>query len=124
SLRLSGVAYMLAGFAVEVLMKARLVHRGNALDSKGVFRLRTHDLLQLAADTSFKVSDDEARLLERLTEYAVWAGRYPIPLTSEAMRPRPTPGGGFASATFHFVGEDWGAIRDLAARLRNDCAAV
>jgi len=116
--QLSSVAYMLAGFAVEVLMKGVLVQEGSAVDLKGRFTLDSHDLLKLAERAALTLSDDESRLLERLQEYLTWAGRYPVPLTSEPMRPRALPGGGFAPTTGHWVGEDWPAVRTFVVRLK------
>jgi hypothetical protein len=113
-----GVAYMIAGFAVEVLMKALIIQKESGVDSKGQFQLKNHDLLKLADRAGLTISDDEKRLLERLQEYAIWAGRYPIPLASEPMRPRELPGGGFAPITCHFVGQDWDGVRTLVRELK------
>lgn len=115
---LSGVAFMLAGFAVEVLLKALLIQTRVPLDENGRFELRSHHLAQLAVDTGFNLTDDESRLLEKLEEFLTWAGRYPIPVTSDPMRPRPLPSGGFAPRTYHNVGEDWPAIRALVHKLK------
>lgn len=116
--RLSGVAYMLAGFAVEVLIKGVLIQNGSGLDSKGRFELDSHDLLKLADRAALVLTEEEGRLLERLQEFLTWAGRYPIPLTSEPMQPRQLSGGGFAPTTYHWAGEDWPAVRTFVARLK------
>lgn len=123
--RLSGVAYMLAGFATEVLLKAVLVRNGKGgIDASGKFVLRSHDLIELAQQCDLNISDEHSRLLERLREYVEWAGRYPAPMKSEVMQPRPLTNGGFAPVTAHWAGEDWAAIRAFMAELRSILPAV
>lgn len=118
--RVQGVAYMLAGFAIENLLKGQLVARQAASERAGRFKFNSHDLRQLAQDAGYNVTDDENRLLERVQQFAVWTGRYPIPMEPDDMRPRATPDGGFAPRTFHQLGEDWPAIRELVARFAAD----
>lgn len=120
----SGVAYMLAGFAVEVLLKALLVQNASPWNEKGQFQLKSHDLTELAHAADFNLIEGETRLLEKLEEFLNWAGRYPIPLRSESMRPRTTPSGGFASRTYHNLGEDWTAVRVLIARLKQQLPRI
>lgn len=115
---LSSVAFMLAGFAVEVLLKALLIQTKMPLDEKGRFELRSHHLAQLAVDVGLNLADDESRLLEKLEEFLTWAGRYPIPVISASMRPRPLPSGGFAPRTYHNVGEDWPGVRAFVHKLK------
>lgn len=120
--RIQSVAYMLAGFAIENLLKAQLVARNEHCDSNGKFKLGTHDLRQLAVDARYDLTESEGRLLERIQEFTVWTARYPVPLDSEAMRPRPTPEGGFAPRTYHQIGEDWPTIRSFFERFKEDLA--
>lgn len=122
--RLEGIAYMLAGFAMENLLKGRLIALQGAAAQSGPFKYKGHDLRQLAADAGYLLSDDENRLLERLEQFAVWTGRYPIPMNPEDMRPRQRPGGGFAPRTSHYQGEDWPAIRGLIERFAADLRAM
>lgn len=62
---------MLAGFAMENLLKGQLVARQVASERAGRFRFNNHDLRQLARDADYEVSDDEDRLLERVQQFAV-----------------------------------------------------
>lgn len=117
--RIQSVAYMLAGFAIENLLKGQLVARNEHRDSNGKFKLVTHDLRQLALDAGYDLNEAENRLLERIQEFTVWTARYPVPLDSGAMRPRPTPKGGFAPRTYHQIGEDWHAIRGFFERFKH-----
>lgn len=114
--RVQGVAYMLAGFAMENLLKGTLIAQQDPAARSGPFKFKGHDLRQLSLDAGYTLNDDENRLLERVEQFAVWTGRYPIPMNPEDMRPRALPGGGFAPRTFHQVGEDWPAIRVMAQR--------
>lgn len=122
--RVQGVAYMLAGFAMENLLKGRLIAQQDAAARAGPFKFKGHDLRQLAQDAGCTLSDDESRMLERVEQFAVWTGRYPIPMNPEDMRPRELPGGGFAPRTFHQLGEDWPAIRALVTRFNADLRAI
>jgi hypothetical protein len=122
--RVQSIAYMLAGFAIENLLKGQLIARKEHLDKKGRFKLVTHDLRQLALDARYALGDDENRLLERIQEFTVWTARYPVPIDSDAMRPRATPGGGFAPRTYHQLGADWPAVRAFFARFKNDLSQL
>jgi len=83
--------FILASFAIENGMKALVVHnraeeiRKQLSERKKLPEiLRTHDLLDLARLSNIPVLTKENELfLQRMTRYAVWAGRYPVPLYSE-----------------------------------------
>jgi hypothetical protein len=122
--QLSSVTYMLAGFAIEVLLKALLIRTESPLSANGRFQLNSHHLAELAQAASFPLMEGESDLLERLEQFLTWAGRYPIPLTSGPMRPRTTPDGGFAPRTYHNVGEDWPGVRALIARLKQTLPVI
>ena len=117
--RLSNVAYMVAGFAIEVLLKGLLVQQKPPVNSNGRFKLDSHRLVDLARAAGFTLNEGEPELLDRLEEYLTWAGRYPIPLTSDPMRPRlDDASGGFAPITYHNRGVDWPGVRELFVRLK------
>ena len=111
---------MLAGFAIENLLKGQLVARESPFNENGKFKFGTHDLRQLASDAGYQMDEAENRLLERIEEFTVWTARYPVPIGSDSMRPRPTPDGGFAPRTYHQLGEDWPAIRAFFERFKNE----
>jgi hypothetical protein len=76
----------LAGFAIENLIKAIYVWRHrNAVDFGGgkiEERIRSHELRKLAKDVGLISADDSSgvsEFLDKLTEFTVWAGRYPVP---------------------------------------------
>lgn len=91
-----------------------------APDAAGKFKRSHHALRQLAVDAGYSMDGAENRLLERIQEFTVWTARYPVPLNSDSMRPRPTSGGGFAPRTYHDLGEDWPAMRAFFAHFEND----
>jgi hypothetical protein len=78
------VCMMLCGQMLEALFKAILVSQEGAFNSKGKFAHKGHNLLWLADQVGLKVSENEAWLLERLTHFVKWAGRYPIALVMRA----------------------------------------
>lgn len=104
-----GAFFVLAGFAVENYLKARLL--ANRIASTGPFqdgdgkegmdfvmdrhtprkaRRRSHDLVGLAAAANVLTPKNQP-LLERLTAHVLWAGRYPVPLdASDALFERTT----------------------------------
>jgi hypothetical protein len=121
----SGTAIMLGALAIENLLKAiRLPQVTPLFDKRGAFKLDTHDMLKLADDTGIRLSKEEQILLERLEQYLIWAGRYPIPLFSEETRPRTLPNGGIAPRTFHAFPGDFAAIAAFAGRLKNMLPSV
>ena len=94
------IYFMLSAYALENLMKARLVesiHRAGALPSQ-VNRfpkeLRGHDLVALAIRCGeAEVAEEYASILSRLSRSAVWYARYPTPtdpstLTTQTESPR------------------------------------
>jgi len=64
---------MLAGFALENLIK------GHYVVAHGDRPGKTHDLVDLASKAPIPLDPAETRLARRLTQFATWSGRYPIP---------------------------------------------
>lgn len=92
---LIGPILLLAGFAIENLLKGILVRNTPGLISGGDLpqNLLTHDLVKLSQGTQVHVSAEERQLLEELTENSIWMGRYPIPRTYRHRMPRKRPDG-------------------------------
>lgn len=67
---------MLMGMAFESLIKAVLTQRN--IDFKYI-----HNLRKLAQQADIKLSEEEFNLLDILSEYILWAGRYPVPKADE-----------------------------------------
>ena len=98
NLELSLAYMMLTGFALENAVKALLVKNRPELVKRGK-RLRWpddgHNLRSLFDEARVSFSATEGDLLDRLTEFVRWRGRYPSPLGAEDLMPRAAvPGGG------------------------------
>jgi len=91
--RLTPVFMLLAGLTIENLVKGIRVSQESALDKKGKFRFNKHNLVNLLEQSSITLSDDERDLVERLTQYIQWGGRYPVPLKTSDFVPRSWPSG-------------------------------
>lgn len=74
----SDIFAMLAGQSLEVLLKGILKGLQDGYP-------KHHKLVDLWERTGIPLSDDERTLLEILTEYVTWAGKYPVALSPKAM---------------------------------------
>lgn len=79
---LGRVYRMLAGMALEALLKALLVAQVAEDQRTTVFpdRLKTHNLRVLCDRLKINLTDDQRMCIENLTDHIVWTGRYPVPL--------------------------------------------
>lgn len=66
------VYHMLCGLALELIMKAVLVSRGEPFPQK-------HELENLSSLVGMNSNEREKRILRFFQESVIWAGRYPIP---------------------------------------------
>ena len=90
--------FLLMGFATENYLKGLLVTQSSKLIEekarKGkdhlVKALGGHDLVKVAAKAGFDITDEEERLLFRLTNNIEWFGRYPFALTGDQQAAFPT----------------------------------
>jgi hypothetical protein len=85
SLRLRGPFAMLAGMAIENMLKGLILQRtarDARLELMSKKKLITHDLVTLATRAGVELADFEQELLARLSRFIVWAGRYPVALTA------------------------------------------
>lgn len=114
----------LAAFAVENVLKGLMIARNQNLIQPRIDRpeelldrkLKTHSLADLASFANVEPSADEEALLGRLTEFVLWAGRYPFPLRALETAPRPGAETGGSSFT-----SDWFPTLDaLFSRLRDE----
>lgn len=105
---------MLAGFAVENLLKAFWVARGNKMYAAGkllkIPHAKNHDLVAISDAVGFATEETERKILVMLSEIMTGVGRYPL-----AVSPRVT--------------ETWGSddddllvklVRRLQKRLREE----
>ena len=86
-LRTGGVFFLLAGLAVENLVKALVIHRGGATVATRLPRaLKTHGIRALLERLEISLSPEEDKLVSRLETAIAWAGRYPVPLDAGQLR--------------------------------------
>ena len=85
---------LLQAYTLENLLKGELVKRmarhekDNRLHvDKLPTVLKTHDLADMAIRIGLKLSVSETDLLRRLSRFAVWAARYPIPTKAQDFGP-------------------------------------
>jgi len=52
--------------------------------------LKTHRLVSLAANAGMALDADEEQMLERLTSFVEWAGRYPVGVSAAKTEVDPT----------------------------------
>lgn len=121
---ISSSAMMLGGFAIENMLKAIYVSRYSAFDSSGNLTIVKHDLLTLADALEISLTKDERMLLERLTQFITWAGRYPVPLYIDDMRPRTLSSDGLAPRTCVWIDCDFEQVRTLVAKLRTQLPTI
>lgn len=91
------IEYMLLGMALESLIKGHMVFRGINAVEQGKRRLviakpfKSHELHRLAKHIecpALPISAQDYSLLEKLSVFVKWAGRYPIPTDDQTMGPQ------------------------------------
>ena len=117
-----GPEALLRGLAFECGFKALWLIRNPATLAKGGRYVKPagvgeHDLLQLADAVLFQVSATERPVLNRLSAFVKFAGRYPIPRLAEQAEPvdvkgRPVIPQYFGLDDFALVATIWTRLRD------------
>ena len=92
-LQLGPVALMLLGFGIENWAKGLMVQVDPTLVAPGglAVALKNHRLGGLVRACNEELDGEEERALTLLSQYTMWAGRYPIPVRPFAPRPQPDP---------------------------------
>lgn len=70
---------MLMGISFELLFKAHCIGSGTEFNS-------THNLVALAKTADLPTSKSENKILQVLSEYVIWDGRYPTPKKPEYLK--------------------------------------
>ena len=131
-LSMDAQAFMLAGMAIEVFLKAILVHQPtirdvvtadekNTTDKKLHKTFYMHDLLALADAANISFTATEKRTAAALTQYIYWRGRYVLPTDKNIDNLIPTilPDGLVGNPN-HIAVE---AVRGLIKRVRDEVNA-
>ena len=111
---------MIAGLAIENLVKAVLVAKENIHFTKGRLpkELESHDLAKLLCRASVQLSEGETRLVARAADAIVWKGRYAIPRLADKI-----PSEGFAHISSH-PRDVVALFRKMVAELPSDVLAT
>jgi len=116
---LAAVQAMLLGMAIECMLKGMYIKAGNSLTEAGQFQAPQgtgpHQLNQIADVASYPINSDERRVLDKLTSFILFSGRYPIATRWEKMRP--TIDSGFP---YYMSQSDFQIAELLAERLHRD----
>lgn len=107
---LQPVVNMLAAYAIEALLKLAIVLPNDASSVP-----KTHNLVELVKTAKIRVNKSDRDVLNHLSKFSQWAGRYPTPLNSAAF-----DGPEFLTET-HLLTEErfselYGKLRKLAGR--------
>lgn len=118
-LKLHPILLMLSSYAAENYLKARIVVV-NGWSAANIGKelprpLKSHDIAELARLAGVGLNAEEEDIVDRLSVYAVWAGRYPSPRNRDELRPS-IVGGNRNLATF-FRGSDASVVQCLLEKL-------
>ena len=87
--QIHGVHMMLLGFAIENLLKGYLIREVDFETVEREGRLpkpfKDHRLLELVELAKFPAGRSDENLLARLSQAAIWSGRYPIPIEASGL---------------------------------------
>jgi hypothetical protein len=121
---INAVYAMLLGYAIECALKGLWVAAGNKIvengQYSGVRNIGPHELGKLARvvtalPVAVRVSAAELNVLDRLSAFILFAGRYPISKKPEAMAPIKVPGRG-KQVPHVFLREDFRITRLMLNR--------
>jgi hypothetical protein len=73
---------MLFGMSLETLFKAHCV--AQKIDNPRINK--SHQLTEIASIAGFKLDKSENKILDILSEYIIWDGRYPVPKVSSQVK--------------------------------------
>jgi len=118
---------MLIAYALENLFKAMIIGEQqdafrNQIMSKGgklPAKVKHHDLIRLAKEAHFKFNVNDEDLMTRLHRNSEWAGRYPVPVSSNGLKNIKvftTDGKGHFTAFLR--SNDIGLLTDLVHRVK------
>lgn len=84
-------ALFFLGISVENAIKGYCAHLGivtvknERMKVKSDFKYKNHNLIDLTKISSLDLLDEEVELLERLSIYNIWAGKYGTPLSKQEL---------------------------------------
>lgn len=116
-----------SALAIENLLKAVIVNKAQWPDSQIAQKipdeLNSHILLDLVTASGFVPTDNDVELLERITEFGIWIGRYPAPTKLHHTKPKKLRSG-IVNLAGHMHGSDIRDVEDLVNRLIEELRGV
>jgi hypothetical protein len=93
--QLLSVYYMLSGYALENLLKGAIMlgHPEYFKADGKLAEIRSHNLAHLWRKAGLALVPAEEVLLDKLSRYVDWLGRYPVPLAADKILPLPRKDG-------------------------------
>jgi hypothetical protein len=89
------VRAMLLGYAIECALKGLWVKNGNEIIKNrryvGVSGAKDHNLIELSEAAGFSPTTIESNVLQHLSKFVRFAGRYPVAKTPDEMQPIEIP---------------------------------
>jgi hypothetical protein len=128
-----GVYFMLCSFALENLLKARIVAKKRSHLAAELKRraslpkmLKEHDLYKLTREAGLAaLAAEEEVLLHRLSRSAVWFGRYPVPVTASGLNAfRPSEHKDFNMSLTQYTTADLDDIKRLLREVGGPSATI
>lgn len=121
------VYLFLSALAIENLLKAAIVSKAKWPDSQIAQKipeeLNSHVLIELATAGGFAPTDNDVELLERITEFGIWIGRYPAPTKLHHTKPKKLRSG-IVNLAGYMHGSDIREVEDLVNRLIKELKGV
>ncbi len=121
------VYLFLAALTIENLLKAIIVNNAKWPDSQIAQKipeeLHSHVLLDLATAGGFALTVNDVELLERITEFGIWIGRYPAPTKLHLTKPKRLRSG-IVNLAGYMHGSDIREVEDIVNRLVEELKVV
>ena len=115
---LGPIYLLLVGFSIENYAKAvSIKFDPNVTENGKLKRLKRHDLLGLLSDIDFILSSEEEELVERLEQFVLWAGRYPVPTNAKNVSPKKRRHPGLGDFLIYSTNKDSELCSSLLDRL-------
>ena len=119
------VYMMLSSFAIENIIKCIIIQKKPTVVDNGKLHesIFKHDLLELFQDADINCTPSEKDLLNRLSHFAVQAGRYPVPKSWQIYKDS-LSGKGTGKHRSIFLSQDLNTIIGIITKLQNELKRI
>jgi hypothetical protein len=127
-----GIYFMLIAYAIENMCKAVIINKNKSKLKSEITKkkklpdsLNTHNLVNLVRDKlEMKISEDEEELLMRLERNAIWAARYPVPISCKDINANKRLSTGQNMFLSYFHCDDIKRIKKLIDKIDNHSSDI